>query len=271
MEEIMNTVSTYLLTYGFRVLAALVILFVGRWIVDLLTKIISSLLDKARFDRTLSSFIQHLITMAGMAFVIIAAVNKLGVETTSIVAVVGAAGLAVGLALQGSLANFAAGVLLIIFKPFKVGDCIQLGSEVGIVQSLQIFNTVVHTLDNRRLILPNSKITDDVIVNLTAVDKRRVDLTFSISYSDDIKKAKEALREVLEKDERIIKETKPVIAVCELAESSVNIVCRPWVKPHHYREVLFDVLEEGKYALERAGMTIPFPQRDIHIYQEEKK
>jgi len=268
MEELINGMYEYLLTYGMRILAAIIIFIVGRWIVKLLANILSKILEKGKVDITLRSFVSHLVNMIGMAFVLIAAINKLGVETTSLVAVVGAAGLAVGLALQGSLANFAAGVILIVLKPFKVGDCVDLGGNVGIVQSIQIFNTIVNTLDNRRLILPNSKITDDTIINLSAVEKRRVDLVFGISYTDNIKIAKEALEKVVAQDERILKEPKPVVAVAELGDSSVNLVCRPWVKPNQYWDVLFDITEAGKIALEEAGITIPFPQRDVHLFQE---
>jgi small conductance mechanosensitive channel len=205
-----------------------------------------------------------------MVFVVIAALNKLGVQTTSFIAIIGAAGLAVGLALQGSLANFAAGVLLIIFKPFKVGDFIAAAGTLGTVKEIQIFNTVLDHFDNRRIVVPNAKLTGDNITNFSAIEKRRVDLVFGISYSDNIKKAKEALEKVVTSDSRVLKDPKPVIAVSELADSSVNLVCRPWVKPGDYWDVYFDTLEKGKMELENNGITIPFPQRDVHMYQEKK-
>jgi small conductance mechanosensitive channel len=268
MEELTQKTYDFILTYGMSILAAALIFIIGKIVVRFLSNIVGKILEKAKVDKTLCSFVSHLVSMGGMLFVVIAAINKLGVETTSLVAVLGAAGLAVGLALQGSLSNFAAGVILIVLKPFKVGDCVEIGDEVGIVQELQIFNTIINTLDNRRIIYPNSQITSDKIINLSVVQKRRIDLVFGISYSDSIKDAKEALESVVSSDDRILKEPKPTIAVSELGDSSVNLVCRPWVAPKDYWDVYFDVTEKGKLALEAAGITIPFPQRDVHMYQE---
>lgn len=268
MDSLTEKAYEFLITYGISIIAAALIFFVGKWIIGFISGMIEKVLKKAKVDHTLCSFVRHLVYMGGMAFVIVAAINKLGVETTSIVAMLGAAGLAVGLALQGSLANFAAGVVLIILKPFKVGDCIQIDGEVGIVQELQIFNTIVHSLDNRRLIYPNSKITSDTIINMSAVKNRRIDLTFGISYTDNIKVAKDALEKVVAADPRICADPKPVVAVSALGDSSVDLVCRPWVAPEDYWNVYFDIVEKGKLALEEAGITIPFPQRDVHMYQE---
>jgi len=268
MDTILDKLYSYFVNYGLNFIAAILILVVGRWIAGFLAKLIEKVMNQATVDKTLSSFVRHLVYMGTMAFVIIAAVNKLGVETTSIVAVIGAAGLAVGLALQGSLANFAAGIMLIIFKPFKVGDLVEIDSITGTVEELQIFNTIISTLDNKKVVFPNSKVTSDKIVNLSGVEKRRVDLIFGISYSDDIKTAKQALEHVVGNHDLVLKDPKPVIAVSELGDSSVNLVCRPWVKPENYWSVYFDLIENGKLELERRGITIPFPQRDVHIYKQ---
>ncbi len=271
MEGMFNKLYEYVVTYGLNFVAAIVILIVGKWIAAFISRIIEKLMTKTHVEKTLASFVRHIAYFALMVFVIIAALNKLGVQTTSLIAVIGAAGLAVGLALQGSLANFAAGIMLIIFKPFKVGDFIEAGGALGVVHEIQIFNTIMNTMDNRQVIVPNSKVTGDNITNFTGLEKRRIDLVFGISYSDDIKTAKEALEHVVTFDSRVLKNPKPVIAVSELADSSVNLVCRPWVKPKDYWNVYFDTLEKGKIELEKRGITIPFPQRDVHMYQEKEK
>ncbi|MCD4781780.1 MAG: mechanosensitive ion channel [Candidatus Omnitrophica bacterium] len=266
MEEVFSKIYEYLVTYGFNLLAAVLIFIVGRWVASLVTTIIEGVMKKAGVEQTLVSFMHHIVFFGMMVFVIIASLNKLGVQTASIIAVLGAAGLAVGLALQGSLANFAAGVMLIIFKPFKVGDFVKTGGAEGIVLEIQIFNTALKTLDNSRVIIPNSKITEDKIINYSILKKRRVDLVFGISYDDDIATAKAALQDVVKKDKRILANPQPTIAVAELGDSSVNLVCRPWVKPADYWDVYFDVTEKGKIELEKKGCTIPFPQRDVHMY-----
>jgi small conductance mechanosensitive channel len=268
MEEMLETLYEYAVTYGLSFLAAILIFVIGKWVARLASRFIEQVMVKANVDKMLASFVKHMSYFALLVFVIIAALNKLGVQTTSFIAVLGAAGLAVGLALQGSLANFAAGVMLIMFKPFKVGDYINAAGIEGVVQEVHIFNTILNTLDNRRVIAPNSKITGDSIVNYTSLDKRRIDLTFGISYTDNIKTAKEALESVVSADPRVLKNPAPTIAVSELADSSVNLVCRPWVKPTDYWGVYFDTIEKGKLALEDKGITIPFPQRDVHLFQD---
>ncbi len=270
MEEILNKVYGYLATYGMSVIAALLIFVIGKWLAAVISQSIEKIMIKADTDKTLASFVKHFTYVGILVFVIIAAISKLGVQTTSLIAIIGAAGLAVALALQGSLANFAAGIMFIIFKPFKVGDFIAAGGTIGTVGEIQIFNTILSHPDNRRIVVPNSKITGDNISNFTGIEKRRIDLVFDISYSDDLKKAKEALEKLVANNPRILEDPKPVIAVSELADSSVNLVCRPWVKPQDYWDVYFDTLEKGKVELEKNGITIPFPQRDVHIYEEEK-
>ncbi|HBG61274.1 MAG: mechanosensitive ion channel protein [Omnitrophica WOR_2 bacterium GWF2_38_59] len=267
-QEILDKVYEFAITYGISLMAAILIFIIGKWAAKVLSRFVEKLMDKAKVEKTLASFVSHIVYFGLMVVVVIAALNKLGIQTTSFIAIIGAAGLAVGLALQGSLSNFAAGVLLVIFKPFKVGDFIEAGGVMGTVQEVQIFNTVLNAPDNRRIIVPNAQVTGTSITNFSDIKNRRIDLIFGISYSDSMKKAKEVLLEVVKSDPRILKDPAPVVAVSELGDSSVNLVCRPWVKPGDYWAVYFDVLEEGKEALESNGITIPFPQRDIHVYEE---
>jgi len=268
IEGIVEKLHGYALTYGMSTIAALLIVLIGRILARFLSRTVEKILLKSKVEQTLAVFVKHITYVALMAFVILAALGKLGVQTTSFIAVLGAAGLAVGLALQGSLSNFAAGVMLILFKPFKVGDYIDAGGATGTVEEIQIFNTIVTTPDNKRVIIPNSKITGDNITNFTAVEKRRVDLVFGISYDDDMRVAKTVLLDLVKSDERVLTDPEPVVAVSELADSSVNLVCRPWVKPEDYWSVFFDFLEKGKIALEEKGLSIPYPQSDVHIHNE---
>jgi small conductance mechanosensitive channel len=202
-----------------------------------------------------------------LAFIVIAALGQLGIQTTSFIAILGAAGLAVGLALQGSLSNFAAGFLLIIFRPFKVGDLIEAAGVFGVVEAIQIFTTQLKTADNKTVIVPNAKLTDDNIVNWTVKGTRRVDMVFGIGYEDDIDKARSLMAEIIAQDSRILKTPEPQISVSELADSSVNFVVRPWVKVEDYWGVHFDLNEKIKKAFDANGVSIPFPQRDVHVYQ----
>jgi len=270
MDELLVKISEYAVAYGLNLLAAGLIFFVGKWLSKIFCGVLEKIMVSTHLDKTVISFLKNIAYVGAMTFVVIAALSKLGVQTASFVAVIGAAGLAVGLALQGALSNFAAGVILILFKPFHVGDFIEAGGAMGTVQEIQIFNTILFSVDNRKLIVPNSKITGDNITNFSNVEQRRVDLVFGVSYNDDLKKAKEALAKVVASDPRVLAEPKPLIAVSELAESSVNIVCRPWVKPADYWDVYFNLVEKGKLELEKNGITIPFPQRDIHVYEEKK-
>ena len=190
MEEILDKLYGYLVTHGMSFIAAILIFIIGKWVARLISRLVEKLMIKANGEKTLASFVEHITYVGLLIFVIIAALSKLGIQTTSLIAIIGAAGLAVGLALQGSLANFAAGVMLIIFKPFKTGDFIQAGGTMGTVQKIQIFNTILNAPDNRRIVVPNSKATGDNITNFSGIEKRRIDLVFGISYSDDLKKAK---------------------------------------------------------------------------------
>jgi small conductance mechanosensitive channel len=268
MENLAEKALALLPVYGTRLLAALVIFVVGRWIAKGLTKLVERLLERSNVDPTLIKFSGSVIYIALLTFVILAALAQLGIQTTSFIAVLGAAGLAVGLALQGSLANFAAGFLMILFRPFKVGDFIEGGGVAGTVEQIHIFTTTIITPDNKTVIVPNAKLTGDNIVNWTVKGTRRVDMVFGIGYGDDIDKAKEVMAEVLSKESRILKDPAPTIAVSELADSSVNFVVRPWVKADDYWSVYFAITENVKKALDAAGISIPFPQRDVHVYQQ---
>jgi small conductance mechanosensitive channel len=253
--------------FGVNILAALAIFIIGRWVVKYLRKLILKVMQKRDVDPTLTKFVANLAYVALLAFVVIAALGMLGIQTTSFIAVLGAAGLAIGLALQGSLSNFAAGVLMIIFKPFKVGDFIEGAGANGVVEEIQIFTTQLKTPDNKTVIIPNAKITADNIVNYTIKGTRRADMVFGIGYEDDIDKARDIISEILSKDERILKDPAPQVAVSELADSSVNFVARPWVNADDYWGVVFDVTEAVKKRFDAEGIGIPFPQRDVHLYE----
>jgi small conductance mechanosensitive channel len=268
MEETIQKLIDVGVPFVLNVVAAIIIYIIGRWAAKIVSSITQRVMEKAKVDEALVKFSANLVYAAILVFTIIAAIGRLGVQTASFIAVLGAAGLAIGMALQGTLANFAAGVMILLFRPFRIGDFVEAGGSMGSVQEVHIFNTILSAPDNRKIIVPNSQITSGTITNFSAIEKRRVDLTFGISYSDDIKAAKEALSRLVNADNRILKDPAVTIAVSELADSSVNIVCRPWVKPADYWGVYFDLTEKGKAELEKAGCTIPFPQRDIHVFQE---
>jgi small conductance mechanosensitive channel len=271
MQQSIDKIYGYLISYGIDLIAAIFIFIVGKWVAKTASRLVEDMLIRTHVDATVAKFVKHVSYVAFMAFVIIAALSKVGVQTTSLVAIIGAAGLAVGLALQGSLSNFAAGVILVLFKPFKVGDAIEAGGTMGTVDEIQIFNTVINAPDNRRVIVPNAKITGDNITNFTDIEHRRIDLKFGISYSNDMRKAKDLLMGLVKADPRILKYPEPVVAVSELADNSVNLVCRPWVKPAVYWDVYFDLTEKGKKVLEDNGMVIPFPQHEVYLYDQRKK
>jgi small conductance mechanosensitive channel len=267
MDEILGKIYQLLTIYGLKVLAALAIFIVGRWVAKGVRKVVDRLMTKSNVDPTLVSFTGNLAYIGLLAFIVIAALGQLGIQTTSFIAILGAAGLAIGLALQGSLSNFAAGFLLIIFRPFKVGDLIEGAGVFGVVEVIQIFTTQLKTADNKTVIVPNAKLTDDNIVNWTAKGTRRVDMVFGIGYGDDIDKARSLMADIVAADDRILKNPEPQIAVSELADSSVNFVVRPWVKVNDYWGVYFDLTEKIKKAFDTNGVSIPFPQRDVHVYQ----
>jgi small conductance mechanosensitive channel len=264
--EMWTLIQTTGVDLGINLVTALVIFFVGKWIVGMVIKGLMKAMQKGDLDITLRRFIGNLARTLLMLFVVIAAINALGVQTASLIALVGAAGLAVGLALQGSLANFAAGVLIVLFRPYKVGDWIEGGGVSGSVEEVQILTTVLKTGDNKRVIIPNSQIMGTTITNYSANDKRRVDLVVGVSYSDDLDKVRKELQDLVDADERILKDPAVTIAVSELADSSVNFVLRPWVNTADYWAVYFDLTERVKKRFDEVGISIPFPQRDVHIH-----
>jgi len=260
--------ATYAVPWGINLATALIIFVLGRWVAKLLLKLISKLLTKMRMDEILINFIISISSAIFLLFIIIAALDQLGVDTTSLIALLGAAGLAVGLALQNSLQNFAAGVMLIVFRPFKIGDFVEAGGTSGVVESISIFSTMMRTGDNREVIIPNGAIYNGTITNYSARETRRIDMVFGIGYNDDIKKAKTVIAEIIASDERIHQEPETLIAVGELADSSVNFNVRPWVNSGDYWAVKFDVTEKIKIAFDAEGISIPYPQMDIHVDKE---
>lgn len=244
-----------------KVVAAILILIIGLWLSKKIVKLTQKLMAKRGVDVTLQKFLGDLLNWALKILVFITAIAQVGVETTSFIAILGAAGLAVGLALQGSLANFAGGALIMIFKPFKVGDLIEAQGEIGVVKEIQIFVTKLNSPQNRLIIIPNGTLSNGNIINYTEEGTLRVDLTFGVSYDADIKQTKEVLMQVLLNNTDILKNPEPTINVSELADSSVNFAVRPWVKTENYWKVYFNVLEEGKLALDKAGIEIPYPHQ----------
>lgn len=268
MEETLKKIGDGLSLYGVNILAAAAIFFIGKWAVGVLSRLLERLLEKAKVDPTLGTFAKNLSYIAGMTFVVLASLAKLGIQTASFVAVLGAAGLAVGLALQGSLSNFAAGVLIVLFKPYKVGDVIEAAGNTGKVEQVQIFNTVLSSCDNVCITVPNAQITGGSIKNFSTNATRRIDMKFGVSYSDDLKKVRQVIEQTVAADARILKTPECVIAVAELADNSVNFVVRPWVKAEDYWNACFDLTEKIKLAFDKNGISIPFPQRDVHIIQQ---
>ena len=264
-KDMMSSLIEIGSSIGISLLMALAILIVGRQLVKLILRLITVALEKSKVEDTVRIFVTNLLNTLLMILVFIAAINQLGIETTSIIAVLGAAGLAIGLALQGSLSNFAAGILIVIYRPYKVGDYIEAGNHAGTVKDIQIFSTVLKTPDNKIVVVPNGSIMNGSIVNYSDQDTRRVDLIISCSYEDDIDKVRSILEDILKKEKRILKDPKPQIAVAELADSSVNFIFRPWVKRTDYLPVYYSLLEEVKKRFDKEGISIPYPQSDVHI------
>lgn len=264
-----NFFDAYIFPWIVDIVIALAIFFIGRWVIKQLIKVLERVLRKSSVDDMLVNFIGSIANVVLLLFVIVASLNQLGVDTTSLIALLGAAGLAIGLSLQDSLKNFAAGVMLIIFKPFREGDFVEAAGVSAVVEKIQIFNSVMRTGDNREVIVPNGAIYSGVIINYSARDTRRVDMVFGIGYDDDLRKAKAVLTEIIEADERILKDPAPVIAVSELADSSVNFVVRPWVNSADYWAVLWETTEAVKLRFDEEGISIPYPQMDVHLHKQE--
>lgn len=270
MEKTLEQLQAWAVTYGLDLVAAVLTLVVGRWVAKGAQRVVHGIMTRRQLEGTVVSFISNLAYMALMTFVILAALGKLGIQTTSFVAVIGAASLAIGLAFQSSLSNFAAGFLLIVFKPFKKGDFIEGGGTAGIVEEIQLFTTRLLTPDNKLIIVPNSKLMGDNIVNYSAKETRRVDLTFGVSYKDNLQQVKAVLKRIVESDPRILKEPAHTIAVSELADSGVNLVVRVWVKTGDYWNVYFDLVEKVKTTFDAEGISIPFPTQDVNLYQQRR-
>ena len=264
--EVWTMIQTTGVDFGINLITAIVIFFIGKWVVNLVVKGMLKAMQKSDVDTTLRRFVANLVRMLLMLFVIIAAIGALGVKTASLVALIGAAGLAVGLALQGSLSNFAAGVLIVMFRPYKVGDWIEGGGVSGAVEEVQILTTVLKTGDNKRVIIPNSQIMGTTITNYSANDTRRVDLVVGVSYSDDLDKVRKELQDLVAADDRILDDPAVTIAVSELADSSVNFVLRPWVRTADYWGLYFDLTEAIKKRFDEVGISIPFPQQDVYVH-----
>jgi small conductance mechanosensitive channel len=261
-DSILAFIEEYkIMDYAFKVVAAIIILIIGLWLTKKIVKITQKLMAKKGVDVTLQKFLGDLISWALKILVFITAISQVGVETTSFIAILGAAGLAVGLALQGSLANFAGGALIMIFKPFKVGDLIEAQGEIGVVKEIQIFVTKIISPGNKLVIVPNGTLSNGNIKNYTELGMLRVDLTFGVSYDADIKKTKEVLMKVLTDNEKVLKDPAPSVNVSELADSSVNFAVRPWATPADYWDVYFGTIEATKYALDKAGIEIPYPHQ----------
>ncbi|MDX1432938.1 MAG: mechanosensitive ion channel [Gammaproteobacteria bacterium] len=269
MQQLMDTVQSLVATYGLQVVAAIVIFFVGKWIARLLAGMLERAMVRAGTDPMLTKFAVSITYFALFIFVVMAALNQLGVQTTSFIAVLGAAGLAIGLALQGSLSNFAAGVMIILFRPFKVGDYIEAAGTAGSVEEILIFSTKLKSPDNKQLYVPNGAIINGNITNYSAKDMRRVDLVFGCAYGDDMAKVKSLLKEILDADERVLDDPAYTIGLLQLGDNSVNWAVRPWVKTADYWSVYFDLNETVKRRFDEAGISIPFPQRDVHIIKDE--
>lgn len=267
MEDTLNTIYNYVAIYGVKVLLALVIFLVGKQAAKWISQLVQATMVKRKVDPALQYFASSLVYYALLTFVVIAVLGQLGIQTASFVAIIGAAGLAIGLALQGSLANFAAGFLILIFRPFRVGDYVEVAGTAGSVEKILIFTTELTTPDNKQVIIPNAAVTGGTITNYSAKDTRRVDLVFGIGYGDDIDKAKAVLQSIVDGDARILKDPAATIAVVELADSSVNFVVRPWVNSADYWGVYFDLMEGVKKRFDQEGISIPFPQRDVHLHQ----
>jgi small conductance mechanosensitive channel len=268
VEAMMEAGITLLSTYGLRVIGAIVLLIVGRMVAGFIRRAVRKGLERAEMDATLVPFLSKGIYYLVLAVVVIAVLQLFGVQTTSLVAVLGAAGLAVGLALQGTLSNFAAGVMLLIFRPFRVGDFVDVGGTAGSVEEIGIFSTTLKSPDNVKIVVPNSQVYGQTIKNFNGFETRRVDMVMGISYDDDIQRALDTITGIVTKDARVLTDPAPLVAVSNLGDSSVDIAVRPWCNGADYWALKFDLTRQLKEGLEAAGCSIPYPQRDVHVFQK---
>lgn len=260
----------YVLPWVINIALAIAIFFVGKIVIKMIIGLLRKLLSRSKMDNMLVNFVLSIANALLFLVVIVAALDQLGVDTTSLIAIVGAAGLAIGLSLQDSLKNFAAGVMLLVFKPFKEGDFVEAAGVSGVVEDISIFNSKMRTPDNREIIVPNGSIYSGVIINVSARATRRVDMVFGIGYGDDLRKAKQLLADIIAEDDRVLAEPGVVIAVSELADSSVNFIVRPWVNSADYWDVLWETTEKVKLRFDEEGISIPFPQMDVHLHKQEE-
>ena len=263
-----NNLQPLIIAYGINIISAILVFIIGKWLAQKITDLFGTALEKHNVEITLIKFLKNIAYFALIVGVLLAAAGQLGISTTSFLTIVGAASLAIGLALKDSLGNFAAGVMLILFRPFKVGDVITAGGETGKVAEITIFNTIMNTPDNQRKIVPNGAIGNSTITNINANSTRRVDLMIGIGYDDDIKKAKETLAAIIKADSRVLADPTPTIAVANLGDSSVDLAVRPWVKTGDYWDVLFDLTEQIKLTFDEEAISFPYPQQDVHMYNE---
>ncbi len=268
-EDASKYLDEYVIPFAIDLAVAIVIFIVGKIVVNIIVNTIGKLLAKSNYDAMLVDFLKSIVRAILMLFVIIAALNQLGVDTTSLAAILAAAGLAIGLSLQGSLSNFAAGVLLLVFRPFKAGDFVDAGGAMGTIKSIGIFTTEMITPDNKQIIVPNGSIYSGNITNFSAKDTRRVDMVFGIGYDDDLRKAKAILEEMVANDERVLADPAPQVAVSELGDSSVNFVVRPWVNASDYWGLKFGFTEAVKLRFDEEGISIPYPQMDVHVHKQD--
>jgi small conductance mechanosensitive channel len=259
--------EVYAVPFVIDLVFAALIFVVGRWVARGLARVLDRAMGRSKLEPSLQKFVADIAYAFMLAIVVIAALEQLGVKTTAAIAIIGAAGLAIGLALQGSLGNFASGVMILTFKPYRVGDFVNVAGQSGTVEAIKMFNTVLVTPDNRVIMVPNGKVTSDTIENVNQRGTRRIDLVFGISYDDDLGKARTMIEEVLAAEPRLLPEPAPTVAVSELADSSVNFIVRPWVTTSDYWAVRFALIEALKRTADERGITIPYPQRDVHLHQ----
>ncbi len=264
-QEYLGGAYEFIVTNGLKVVIGIIILIVSLWIIRRVVKTTDKVMAKRDVNVSLRGFFKSLVSIGLKVMLVITVAEVMGIKTTSFIAVLGAAGLAIGLALQGTLSNFAGGVMILLFKPFKVGDIIESQGHLGKVKEIHIFVTILLSPENKTIILPNSAVSSGDIVNYTTEGVIRVDMTFGIAYEANIKEAKDILMGIIENHPKVLKEPAPFVGVSELADSSVNLAVRPYSKPEDYWEVYFHTYEEGKYALDKAGISIPFPQVDVHL------
>lgn len=267
LEKYFDQAVEMVMEYLPQLVLAIVTLFIGLWLINRLLAAVDRSVGK-RFDPTLSKFVKSIASVGLKILLLVSVAGMVGIETTSFIAVLGAAGLAVGLALQGNLSNFASGVLILIFKPFRVGDWITTGSYTAAVKEIQIFTTILATGDNRKIVIPNSQLTTQPLINISSESTRRVDLNFGIGYDDDIDKARDVIKKIIEDDERIHKDPEPLIVVSELADSSVNFTVRVWCDAGDYWGIFYALTETVKKRFDAEGISIPYPQSDVHLFKE---